>query len=66
MNNYDSGTYGLGANLLPLLRHALQLAAGVLIYKGAIDEAGAELLVGGLMSFATAAWMYFSSRKAKP
>lgn len=56
--------YGINENLLPLLRHALQLAAGVLIYKGALDEAGAELLIGGVMSFATAAWMYYSRPKA--
>ena|GEM_PF-937611 len=65
MNN-KTGNYGIDANLLPLLRHALQLAAGVLIYKGAIDEAGAELLIGGVMSFATAAWMYFTKPKAAP
>ncbi|MDW9855394.1 hypothetical protein GOL96_29750 [Sinorhizobium medicae] len=61
MNNY-----GIDANLLPLLRHALQLVAGILIYKGAIDEAGAELLIGGITSLATAAWMYFTKPKAAP
>lgn len=64
MNPDNSAKFGIEANLLPLLRHALQLAAGVLIYKGAIDEAGAELLIGGVMSFATAAWMYYARPKA--
>ncbi|MEX0971508.1 MAG: hypothetical protein WD046_13805 [Paracoccaceae bacterium] len=47
----------------PVLRHALQLGAGLLVGSGAVPpEIGAEL-VGGAMSIATLGWWFLEKRK---
>lgn len=39
-----------------LLRHALQLAAGVLVARGYMDESMTESVVGGALAIGSAAW----------
>lgn len=50
--------------IAPFLRHALQFGSGLLVAKGILDTANAEVLVGGLVSIGSVAWWFFSSRKA--
>lgn len=48
---------------LGLLRHALQLAGGVLIARGVVDPTGWDLVVGAATSAATAGWYLWSRRR---
>lgn len=50
--------------IAPFLRHALQFGSGLLVARGILDTANAEVLVGGLVSIGSVAWWFFSSRKA--
>jgi hypothetical protein len=49
--------------IAPFLRHALQFGAGLLVAKGLLDTANAEILVGGFVSIASVAWWLFSRAK---
>lgn len=45
--------------IAPFLRHALQFGSGLLVARGVLDSANAEILVGGVVSIASVAWWYF-------
>lgn len=46
--------------IAPFLRHALQFGSGLLVARGILDSANAEVLVGAGVSLASVAWWYFS------
>lgn len=46
-----------------LLRHVLQLAGGFLMARGVVDSGAMELITGGVVSLATAAWYLAARRK---
>jgi len=46
-----------------VIRMGLQLAAGILVTKGYVNESGAEQLIGGLMSISSVAWWAVWNRK---
>lgn len=46
--------------LVGLLRHALQLAGGVLIARGVVDPTGWDLVAGTATSAATAGWYLYN------
>lgn len=50
--------------IAPFLRHALQFGSGLLVAKGILDTANAEILVGGVVSLASVAWWFFSRPRA--
>lgn len=50
------------ALVLGVLRHVLQLAAGVLVTRGVLDGGSAEALVGGGLSLASVCWYVFGKR----
>jgi len=49
---------------LPLLRHALTLAGGVLITKGIADEGTVQALVGGTMAALSVGWAAYAKRQS--
>jgi multisubunit Na+/H+ antiporter MnhB subunit len=51
--------------LLGLLRHGLTAAGGALVTKGLVDQAGADQLVGALITLAGAAWSIYEKVKTK-
>ncbi len=57
MNNSDL------AMIVPVLRHVLQIGAGALVAKGAIDESVAQQLVGLGVSVGTLIWYGWSKKK---
>lgn len=44
----------------PFFRHALQFASGLLVARGVLDAAHAEILAGGLLSIGSVAWWYLT------
>ncbi|CAB4141868.1 hypothetical protein UFOVP421_3 [uncultured Caudovirales phage] len=48
-----------------LLRHALQLAGGVLITRGVIDPTGWDLVAGTATSAATAGWYIWNRQQQR-
>ena len=46
--------------IAPFLRHALQFGSGLLVARGIIDTANAEVVVGSLVSIASVGWWFFS------
>jgi hypothetical protein len=50
--------------IAPFLRHALQFGSGLLVAKGILDTANAEILVGGLVSLASVTWWFISRPRA--
>lgn len=44
---------------LSLLRSALKFAAGYLVAKGAVDQANAEMITGGVLALASLIWAHF-------
>lgn len=61
------------ATILPIVRHLLQLLAGILIAKGLLDQgAGDELatkgteVIGGVLSIVSIVWMVRSKKQAPP
>lgn len=49
--------------IAPFLRHLLQFGSGLLVAKGLLDTANAEVLVGGLVSVTSVVWWYFTRPK---
>lgn len=58
MNN--SPDFSLG---FTLFRQILQVAAGVAVGKGLVDEATATVLIGGVISIGTAVWAIIVKRR---
>lgn len=50
-------------NIAPLVRHILQFGSGLLVAKGVLDMANAEVLVGALASIGSVLWWLFSRRR---
>ena len=51
------------ALFLGLLRHVLQLGAGVLVTRGVLDGGSAEAMIGGGLSLASVGWYLVGKRK---
>ena len=49
-----------------MARAVLQMVAGYLVAKGAIDASGAEAAVGGLVSIVGAVWSWFTHKDTPP
>lgn len=45
-----------------IVRHFLQLGAGMLVTKGVVDGGAAELIIGAGTSIATLAWYFITSK----
>lgn len=50
----------------PFFRHALQFASGLLVARGVLDAAHAEILAGGLLSIGSVAWWYLTRARTMP
>jgi hypothetical protein len=49
--------------ILPLLRHALTFAGGLLAAKGYLDESSVTEIVGATISLVSVLWMTFEKKK---
>jgi hypothetical protein len=49
--------------ILPLLRHALTFAGGLLAAKGYLDESSVAEIVGATISLVSVLWMTFEKKK---
>jgi hypothetical protein len=49
--------------ILPLLRHALTFAGGLLAAKGYLDESSVAEIVGATISLVSVLWMAFEKKK---
>jgi len=53
------------SEIIPLLRHALQVGAGILVARGFLDDATGEMLIGGVVSIATVAWYLYNKHTGR-
>jgi hypothetical protein len=49
-----------------LIRIVLQFLSGVLVGKGILDAANAEVLTGAMLSISSVVWWWFWNRNTKP